>query len=244
MFCTLLKIDREPLTDPAPIDWILGHLEFGGTVGAWVAGGFDRYARLLHPAQEGLEAHRGSISRPVRWRELSAWSGKPLHRASWSDDLLLRSDGATWQAPGSDRNRPAEGQLLNPDFDRLVDLLARATGTPQQLWLLVWNGYGGGQEGVAMEVSPSLTASARTYLLHRGAFESGMGHQIGSGPAFREPPSFWWPEDRAWFVSTDIDSTSTYVGGSADLVDRLLADEGLEGFPAQLEDPIDGSPNW
>jgi hypothetical protein len=27
-------------------------------------------------------------------------------------------------------------------------------------------------------------------------------------------PSFWWPGDRAWFVSTDIDFPCTYVGGT------------------------------
>jgi hypothetical protein len=55
-----------------------------------------------------------------------------------------------------------------------------------------------------------------------------------------EPPSFWWDADRTWFVSTDIDSASTYIGGSPGLVDRLLEDESLEVFPASLDDPYDG----
>lgn len=53
-------------------------------------------------------------------------------------------------------------------------------------------------------------------------------------------PAFWWPDDRAWFVSTEIDAQSTYVAGRAELIDRLLATDGLEVYPAALDDPFDG----
>jgi hypothetical protein len=236
----VLRIDPEPLSDPAQIAWLGPHLRFAGTVRAWIPEGYERYARLLHPAREWYQADGEILAHIVRWRELSAWSGKPLHRTSWSDDLVLRADGTNWQSGG--RSRPMEGELPEPDSDRLVDLLGEAAPTPQALWLLVWNGYDGGAQGVAMEVSRSLTKSGRTYLLFRGSLESGARDH--KDPPFPQAPSFWWPEDRAWFVSTDIDSTSTYVGGSSELIDRLLADDGLEGFPAALDDPINGSPNW
>jgi hypothetical protein len=50
----------------------------------------------------------------------------------------------------------------------------------------------------------------------------------------------WWPQDHAWFVSTDIDVPSTYVGGPASLVDALLEDDVLEVFPADLADRLGG----
>ena len=93
-----------------------------------------------------------------------------------------------------------------------------------------------------MEISPSLTASVRKYIPFRGRFEDSDDGEAGL--TFGDGPSFWWPADRAWFVSTDIDISSTYVGGSAELAERLLADELLEVFPAELDDPIDGSPHW
>jgi hypothetical protein len=49
-------------------------------------------------------------------------------------------------------------------------------------------------------------------------------------------PSFWWPEDRRWFVATPDHMSTTYLGGSRCLVDRLLADGRLEAFPAEASD--------
>src|SRR5205823_9620956 len=60
------------------------------------------------------------------------------------------------------------------------------------------------------------------------------------GHAFTEPPSFWWPQDRAWFVFSEIDLHCTYVGGTAALVERIVADSDLEAFPANLDDLIGG----
>lgn len=57
---------------------------------------------------------------------------------------------------------------------------------------------------------------------------------------FEHPPSFWWPEDRTWFASSDIDSSSTYVGGSKELIEQILHDSSLEAFPADLSDPYGG----
>src|SRR4029077_6679439 len=136
-------------------------------------------------------------------------------------------------------------QLPEPDFGRLLKFLAETTGTPDRIWLLVWDGYGMQFEhppGSAFEVSTSLTGSGRRYRLHRGRMESGEG--MKDGPPHDEPPNFWWPEDRAWIVSTDIDGTSTYVGGSTTLIDRILADEELEAFPADLDDTLEGNPYW
>ena len=62
-------------------------------------------------------------------------------------------------------------------------------------------------------------------------------------PTLIEPawygPNFWWPEDRAWFVSTEVDGESTYLGGSGPLIDRVVSDPGLESAPARLEDWVD-----
>jgi len=49
-----------------------------------------------------------------------------------------------------------------------------------------------------------------------------------------QSPNLWWPDDRAWFVATDIDYAWTYIGGSTELIDQLLADDRLEVLPARL----------
>lgn len=266
-----LRIAPTPLKDREPLEWLLGRLIYGRSVGSWIPDGFDRYARILHPAHlwEGTEGH--IVTRSVPWSNVSAWSGKPLHRASSIHDLARRADGTSWQQQGA--FFPLEGQLEPPYLDRLTDHLAEATSTPDALWLLVWNGYGGPGKllyrvagrrtrkprrrlflriprrsrmaglgrGPVVETSLSLTGSGREYFLHRGSIVASSDD--GDRSVFEEPPSFWWPADRAWFVSTDIDSSSTYVGGSSALIGRLLADDLLEVFPADLDDPYDGPPD-
>ncbi len=73
----------------------------------------------------------------------------------------------------------------------------------------------------------------------------GVGHLLFSGPVDEagqwgatpygpgipreiNSPNLMWPVDHAWFVTTNIDSEWTGVGGSAALIDDLLADPRLE----------------
>jgi hypothetical protein len=53
-----------------------------------------------------------------------------------------------------------------------------------------------------------------------------------------EAPNIWWPDDEAWLIYTDIDLASSYIGGTVELVDAILADPGLEAFPANLSDSV------
>ncbi|GAA4082042.1 hypothetical protein GCM10023066_12690 [Nocardioides kongjuensis] len=43
-----------------------------------------------------------------------------------------------------------------------------------------------------------------------------------------QSPNLWWPEDRRWFVASDIDLDSTIVAGPLELMDDLLAEPQLE----------------
>ena len=45
-----------------------------------------------------------------------------------------------------------------------------------------------------------------------------------SGPL----PGIWWPEDRSFCVATDPDVGWSYVGGSRELIHRLLREPELE----------------
>ena len=51
----------------------------------------------------------------------------------------------------------------------------------------------------------------------------GGGHQVAN---------LWWPQDRAWFVATEIDLAWTYVGGPTGLIGQLLAETRIEARPA------------
>ena len=52
---------------------------------------------------------------------------------------------------------------------------------------------------------------------------------------WRESPSLIWPQDRSWFVASEVDFDSTLVGGSRELVDALIAHPGLEAYEVKPE---------
>jgi len=60
---------------------------------------------------------------------------------------------------------------------------------------------------------------------------------------FLEPYQFtfeyWWPSDRRWCVCSDYDLQFTIVGGSKDLISRLLASEVLETLEVTPQTRID-----
>lgn len=73
----------------------------------------------------------------------------------------------------------------------------------------------------------------RSYVMFEGpidaAIELGGWVDWGQHPEFiRQSPNIWWPDDHAWCVASEIDYEFTYVGGSRELIDDLLALSCLE----------------
>ena len=68
----------------------------------------------------------------------------------------------------------------------------------------------------------------RSYLLFRAPIEK-------TSAFHGQTPQLWWPDDRRWFVSTEIDGFSTYVGAGSDLAAALLSSSEIE----TIEVPID-----
>jgi hypothetical protein len=66
--------------------------------------------------------------------------------------------------------------------------------------------------------------------LFRGSLSDAEGWEDG--------PNLWWPEDRAWCVASEIDHSYSYVAGSAELINELLAHPDLEAVPARITDGI------
>jgi hypothetical protein len=240
-----LAIDEMPSPDATPLEWWASDLVAGKRVRSWLPDVFERYARILHPAYLRKETPNGITEEPVTWREVSRWSGKVLTTGACIDDLLVRSDGGFWSERGS---RPREGRLDEVYLRRLVELLAPTIGVAQDVWFLVWGGYGAltseQREQERMELNSSWRGSSRAYLLFRGSIGAPgddaepnlLAEPLRPIP---KPPSFWWPTNREWFVSTDIDSLSTYIGGSASLIESVLGDDVLETMPVGLDDPYD-----
>ncbi|MGD6873215.1 hypothetical protein ACQCU1_13640 [Sutcliffiella horikoshii] len=52
-------------------------------------------------------------------------------------------------------------------------------------------------------------------------------------------PTYWWPEDRSWCMSTDYDLDFTIFGGSKQLFDALMSNDKLECIEVDLETRVD-----
>jgi len=259
-----LTLEDLPSTDPAPLEWWAGRVEAGKLVRSWLPDVFERYARILHPVYAREETPEGMVHRLVTWRELERWSGKPFTPQTGIHDLAVRSDGSSWSERGA---LPHQGELDPKYLRRLVGHLA-TTDVAEDVWFLVWAGYGQMRPCVSgeprpkrritrmfasarreeveveVEVNPSFRGTGRTYFLFRGAIRAPAEEKeddliVTPVRPMRRPPSFWWPAHRRWFVSTDIDSYSTYVGGSATLIERLLEDHVLEAVPVGPDEPYD-----
>ena len=125
----------------------------------------------------------------------------------------------------------------------LLAILREFTTTVDRCWFCLWEGFGGLDIIPDYDRLPRVKAPGREYLLFRGHIDVVTAHvndpYSGLLDGWSDGPQLWWPEDRAWCVATDIDLDSTYVGGSKECIDRLLAAPDFEAFPAAIDDPVD-----
>ncbi|MEU0335142.1 hypothetical protein [Streptomyces sp. NPDC006193] len=217
--------------DLSPADWLTelgpGQGAFG-TVAAVAAPGFAAYARILHPA--ALD------ERPVRWSTAAAAHGTRVAPTSrWHEVVGMDQDCldvSEYGLPGVWDEHPEEGPTP-PDVARsLLPVLERHTATAEHCWFGLWCGYGQWDFGRF----PTFGTPGRDEVLLAGRLADAVSPT--SLDPFAHLPDLWWPQDRAWCVGGDVDLVSTYVGGSRELIDDLLAAPGLEACPAAPGDPV------
>jgi hypothetical protein len=235
-FLHLQKDSTTPVSTGA-VDWLIGKFDWGSTVRSWVPGEYESYVRILHPAYtitgEGISTRHVQVP----WSAVGEWSGKAVNAHSHIRDLMYRSDGHWWREIG---DQPDQGRLERAALSCLLEHLAKETRSLNEIWMLTWNGFGGLADiaELPIEVSEPLTSSGRKYVLRKGSIEKSNDEPEIS--VYENVPSFWWPPDRSWFASCDIDGSSTYVGGSMQLIDAILSDLSLEAFLVELDDPFEG----
>lgn len=135
------------------------------------------------------------------------------------------------EVPG--RGAPASDVLGEHDGRALARLLREHTTTPERCWFGIWDGYGWDRPAAAPTV-PRVQLPHRDYLLYAGAVEAGLAFLQTQ----REIADLWWPTDRAWCVYGDVDLNATYVAGSTELIEALMASVDLEAVAADPDDPV------
>jgi hypothetical protein len=191
-------------------DWIAPRLLGAfGAVGRVCPTGYEAYARVFHPVGEER----------LSWADVCAATGRTPHaEMQWHRVSRPVDDTA-----GAWHDDPSTGTI---DADSLA-LLTGAVGVDGPVTIGLWYGYGFPYP----HPEPTLVLPMREYVLYRGrlatlrdpAWTSASEWSWAGGQTF----NIAWPDDRSWFVASEIDFDSTVVGGSRALVDRVLS-SGLE----------------
>ena len=127
------------------------------------------------------------------------------------------------------------GELDETVAAALVDVLTEATTTPYDVFVAVWEGWG----DVPPQRFPGaarLDTPGRGHFLLRGPLR-GVLTSVAASAHDRLAAGVWWPADRTWFVSTEIDFEWTFVAGTGELVDRLVEDDRLEVVRTAFDAP-------
>ena len=268
-----------PLADSEAGLWIPGTLARPGTVTGTVPAGFEAYARIFHPAHARLmEWDRGSPvpvqSRSMQWRELAEIRGTLAHPLMQWNAILAGYRNPVWNEPGWQYEDPLVGALAGGHLAEVVRILASHTSSPATCTAGLWEGWGwvsGATADVAagkgdfedplpppfhrgdVAGAAKLELPGRRYLLFNAdlAVFADPGWHQANGWDMLQSPNLLWPEDRAWFLASEIDMDSTIVGGSALLIDELGQSGTVEALPVppdgelgSMGDLLNDHPDW
>lgn len=196
-------------------------------VGERLPAGYEVYLRLFHPFVPWGTYPESVVGDDERrtWRSLAAEAGAPYHPAlRWNDlepALPDRGDGRPFEVH--------EGQLEPVTRQRLFAHLQRVTAEQVAYF------FYGTAAAIVLDGFVLVRASV-------GEVEDVVAWAWSHDYDILSTPTFVWPEDRAWIVCTDYDSTSTYIAVSRVLADVLLADPHLEIVEVDRTTRLDDEP--
>lgn len=165
-------VDVEWTSDVAAGDWVRQRLDdpWGGSMHSVVPRGFPAYARIFHPASvtwipEGVVPRPDQLRElpwqelerlssqfqhaPVTWQETAAAFDTQFHElAQWNAIVRVgENDPNGWQqtvaTDGRQYDAPPEGELPTALVPILSHLLTEKTASPNDLFIAVWEGWGG-----------------------------------------------------------------------------------------------------
>ncbi len=185
--------------------------------------GFDAYVRIFFPfvGADIVKDNRAVDQEHITWTEMAHRSGRIAHALMEQETILEGPNG-------EDEYRTSYGSMAPEQFDALFPILARHTASSGG-WFLLWDGWGALNERAFNHSGPKVEHSTRNFYLLRG--------QLASYDDFPHEPNFWWPDDRAWCVCTDVDFDWAYLAGSAACVAEVLAVPIIDAYATKPENP-------
>jgi hypothetical protein len=209
--------------DLAPARWIEPRLVPDSfEVRMTVPQGFDAYARIFFPfTGADIEVDGEARQEHLTWGQIAQRNGRIVHAVMESE--------AIGQRPDTDAEPDCCcGEMGDEQLGALLPILTHHTSSPDG-WFLLWDGFGDLNERVFSDDLPKVRHPGRSFYLLRGP--------LGSYGEFPWAPNYWWPDDRAWCVSTDVDFDCAYVAGSAACIEEILAHPVIDALATKPENP-------
>lgn len=215
-----LIVPLRPLAEFSAADWLGDAHELGPT-------GFEAYARVLHPWTDVLDG-RERIEGHLPHAELSALCDVLARHTAAADRCFF----ALWDGYGEIYG--GESVAFLTTFTGPAPWPGRAFRKPRP--------KEPPPPAFAASVldGPRLTVGSQDYLLFTGPVSDagvwGAASYGGGVPRDLNSPNLIWPDDHAWFVTTNIESSWTGVGGSEALITELVGDRRLEVVRTRYEE--------
>lgn len=213
-------------SDLAPAEWIEPLLseEDRPQVREMAPQGFGAYAQIFFPFAGRDIVRDGKVigQEHITWTEMIRRNGRIAH-VQPGDPLI--------QEPGGKRVRGYD-ELADEQFEALLPILARHTASPRS-WFLLWDGFGD-LDQQAFRALPTVRHSIRDFYLLSGPH--------GAYEHLPHDPNYWWPDDRAWCLCTDVDLNDAYLAGSVACIDEVLTVPVLDAYLTKPENPA--MPEW
>lgn len=256
--------------DTRSADWIPESLHgFAQDVGSVVPPVFEAYARIFHPAWlDGPDGRSVSWAEVAAANGRVVHPAMQFHALVPAGSMDPAGNVLNPQ-PGLWDSAPEQGSLDEEMIEALIPVLRARTTTPDLCWFAFWNGWGTpsslapggigafgflrpGDSGPVQPpaydldrdrfLAPVVRIPQRELLLFSGTLDDALeSYYRPYGDFSFQSAYFWWPDDRAWVVATEIDLMSTYVGAATECVDAIVATEGIEALRIQIDEGITGA---
>lgn len=228
------QIDFIAIKDASEVMWLKERLEqpWGrgdgcNYVASIIPSGYESYGKIFHPGYLGDE------NQEITWTELARYfNRKPHSQMQWY--RIVEHDSPYFKH--IKLREPAMGHFPQKQAKTLIEVLSKFTKTPDDCLFAVWDGWGGLEAEKRWPEATSFHASGREYILLGGPIEAAAMSVL---PFCEQSASMWWPRDRAWCVTTEIDMMWTFVGGTIACIEELLAAGCLEVYHAKIDDRVD-----
>jgi len=214
-----LTIEHE-LTPAAWIEQLLVPGSFH--VEMTVPRGYEAYARIFFPfSRSAVDAEGEWHEERVTWTDMATENGKVVH-------ALMEHETITPPTVGNEAG-PQCWSMPDPvQVEVMLPVLARHTSSTEG-WFLLWDGFGNLNRDVLSDAVPKVGHPHRDFFLLHGPLDTYAN--------FVDVPNYWWPDDRAWCLSSETDFFWSYLAGSRACVDEILAIPAMDAVETALENP-------